>query len=72
MATQVGGIPEVHKGDYLGRLVPPRDITALADALKATLDSLADRKRIYDHARQFTWQRAADQYHALLTKAASP
>jgi glycosyltransferase involved in cell wall biosynthesis len=72
VATQVGGIPEVHKGDYLGRLVPPRDTTALADALKATLDSLADRKRIYDYARQFTWKRAADQYHELLTKAAAP
>jgi len=69
VATQVGGIPEVHTGDYLGRLVPPRDVGSLAEALKAALDALPDRKRIRAHALQFTWKRAADEYHALLRQA---
>jgi glycosyltransferase involved in cell wall biosynthesis len=69
VATQVGGIQEVHTADYLGRLVPPRDLEALAEALKAVLDTLPDRDRICAHARQYTWKRAADQYHALLSRA---
>ncbi len=69
VATQVGGIPEVHTGDYLGRLVPSRDAEALSEALKLVLDALPDRKRICEYARQFTWERAADQYHAVLSKA---
>jgi glycosyltransferase involved in cell wall biosynthesis len=69
VATQVGGIPEVHKADYLGRLVPPRDIKALCEALKLVLDTLPERQRICEYARQFSWERTADQYHALLSKA---
>jgi glycosyltransferase involved in cell wall biosynthesis len=68
VATRVGGISEVHTADYLGRLVPSRDLDALAEALKAVLDTLPDRDRICAHARQFTWKRAADQYHALLSR----
>jgi glycosyltransferase involved in cell wall biosynthesis len=69
VATNVGGIPEVHTEDHLGRLVPPRDLDALSDALKAVLDALPDRQRICEYGRRFTWQRTADQYHALLSQA---
>jgi glycosyltransferase involved in cell wall biosynthesis len=37
VATNVGGIPEI-LSEQCGRLVPPRDAGALAQALAATLD----------------------------------
>lgn len=38
VATAVGGLPDLlHHGEY-GRLVPPDDATALADAVRAALD----------------------------------
>ena len=41
LATAVGGIPEVVEEGKTGRLVPPRDVPALADALVAMLSDEA-------------------------------
>jgi glycosyltransferase involved in cell wall biosynthesis len=38
VATRVGGIPEI-MSDACGRLVPPRDVNALAEALEAVLST---------------------------------
>jgi glycosyltransferase involved in cell wall biosynthesis len=49
VATNVGGIPEIMpktKGDQCGRLVPPRDSAALAEALASVLDRTWDPKVI--------------------------
>lgn len=69
VASNVGGIPEVHNAPHLGRLVPPRDLDALVGALKGVLSELPDSGRIRAHAEQFTWQRAADAYHRVLSVA---
>jgi glycosyltransferase involved in cell wall biosynthesis len=45
VATNVGGIPEI-MSDACGRLVPPRDTTALAQALDAVLNSTWDASSI--------------------------
>ena len=71
VASRVGGIPEVHNADSLGRLVPPRDLDALTDALRVVLAAQPDRDRIRRHAEKFTWQRAADAYHGVLSRAAA-
>jgi teichuronic acid biosynthesis glycosyltransferase TuaC len=71
VASQVGGIPEVHNREFLGRLAPPGDASALRDALQAVLERPADREAICSHARQFSWERTAAQYHELLAKAAA-
>jgi glycosyltransferase involved in cell wall biosynthesis len=46
--------------------VPPRDVTALGNALAEVLSELPESARIRAHAEQFTWQRTADAYHRLL------
>jgi glycosyltransferase involved in cell wall biosynthesis len=45
VATHVGGIPEIMNGEC-GRLVPPRDPAALAQALASVLDSSWDASAI--------------------------
>ncbi len=69
VASNVGGISEVHNAPYLGRLVPPRDLDALVGALGGVLSELPDTNRIRAHAEQFTWQRTADAYHRVLSVA---
>jgi teichuronic acid biosynthesis glycosyltransferase TuaC len=48
VATNVGGIPEIMSDDC-GRLVPPRDPVALAQALESTLDKSWDAAVISAH-----------------------
>jgi glycosyltransferase involved in cell wall biosynthesis len=69
VASNVGGISEVHNAPHLGRLVPPRDLDALVGALGGVLSELPDTNRIRAHAEQFTWQRTADSYHRVLSVA---
>jgi len=47
VATAVGGVPDLLRGGAWGRLVPPGDANALADAVRAALgESGADRSEI--------------------------
>jgi len=46
VATRVGGIPEMVEDGVNGLLVPPRDPSALADALIALIDRPDERKRM--------------------------
>jgi len=48
VATNVGGIPELMSGTH-GRLVPPRDAPALAEALGGVLDATWDAAAISAH-----------------------
>ncbi len=70
VASNVGGIAEVHTGGELGRLVPPRDVEALAAALRTVLASPPSRESIAARGRQFSWQRTAAAYDAVLTASA--
>ena len=66
-----GSLPEV-AGDA-GQLVEPHDITELAEAIQRILDDETWREtmrsRGFEHVRQFSWRRAAEQtmavYHAV-------
>ena len=69
VASRVGGIPEVHAGDFLGRLATPRDLGALTDALRDVLTAPPALGPIREHALQFSWERAATAYHELLLRA---
>ena len=53
------------RGAY-GSLVPVGDDTALAQALLASLDHPPHRERLLDRARQFSVERAAEQYLSVL------
>ncbi len=57
VATDVGGIPEIVTSEN-GRLVPPRDADALADALTQTLEKAWDRPAISQNMSR-TWDDVA-------------
>ena len=69
VASRVGGIPEVHPGETCGRLVEPR-LATVAAALRAVLREPPPTAPIAAHGAQFTWERTAAEYHALLLAAA--
>ncbi len=70
VASNVGGISEVHTSPALGALVPPRDTAALTAALIQTLTAPPPRDAIAAHGQEFSWQRTAAKYDAVLTSAA--
>ena len=69
VASRVGGIPEVHPGETCGRLVEPR-LATVAAALRAVLREPLASAPIAEYGAQFTWERTAAEYHALLLAAA--
>lgn len=58
VATRVGGMPEALDGGRAGRLVPPDDPPALAEALRATLGASPDGPALVSAARM----RVAERY----------
>lgn len=64
VATNVGGIPEI-MSDACGRLVPPRDSRALAQALNSVLDSQWNASSIAAHWSR-SWSVVADELLAAL------
>jgi teichuronic acid biosynthesis glycosyltransferase TuaC len=71
VASNVGGIPEVHTQGALGRLVPPGDVKALATALGEQLAAPRDAAAIRAHGEKFTWPAAAARYGEILRAARS-
>ena len=69
VASDVGGISEVHHGEFLGQLVPPQDLECLVNALMQILKSPPNGAEIRKHALQFSWESAAAKYAELLTAA---
>ncbi len=73
VATAVGGTPEVVADGVTGWLVPPRDVTALANRLNELLSDESARRRMGDAARQrieeeFTFARMSEQYEELFER----
>ncbi|MFI5365064.1 MAG: glycosyltransferase [Candidatus Binatia bacterium] len=52
VSTRSGAIPEIVEDGVSGLLVPPRDATALAQAIMRLLDDAALRERLGDNARK--------------------
>jgi glycosyltransferase involved in cell wall biosynthesis len=63
VATNVGGIPELMDA-RCGILIPPRDASALADALAKTLDYPWDQEQIASSFRR-SWQDMARETYDL-------
>jgi glycosyltransferase involved in cell wall biosynthesis len=68
VATNVGGIPEI-MSDACGRLVPPRDSQALAQALDSVLDATWDASSIAAHWSRSWAVVAGELLDALMTIA---
>lgn len=70
VATRVGGIPDVVEHERTGLLVPPRDATALADAIeRATRRAWSEDE--LTRAAPPGWDRSAEALHAALVRARS-
>ena len=70
VATDVGGIPEVVRPGINGRLVPPDDAGALADAVLALMDDPAaaaalGRAARADVVRHYTIDRMVERFEQL-------
>ena len=59
VVTDVGGNREILHDPVMGRLVPPTDDSALADAIVAELQRTPDRARIAELGSRRDWQQAA-------------
>lgn len=70
VATRVGGIPEIMT-DSCGRLIPPRDATALAQALDAVFSANWDAASISAH-RSRSWSAVARELMDIFETVASP
>jgi glycosyltransferase involved in cell wall biosynthesis len=69
VATSVGGIPEILTGEC-GRLVPPRDSGALAEALASALDQNWDANAISARGSR-SWETVAAELLDIFTSLAS-
>jgi len=69
VATRVGGIPDLMPGPQLGELVPPRDPTALADALGRALDAPYDPQAVAAAGARWGWPESAARLHEVLVRA---
>lgn len=70
VATNVGGIPEI-MNESCGRLVPPRDSAALAQALESVLDRSWDASSIAAHWSR-SWSTVANELLDALQTIAPP
>jgi glycosyltransferase involved in cell wall biosynthesis len=66
------GPREILAGGALGRLVPVGDAAALADAIEASLQQSHDPEPLRRRALDFTVERAAHAFRALLIEAGVP
>lgn len=75
VAAAAGSLPEVVDPPSGGRLVPPGDARALADAIDALLRDPDGRARLSRSARisaeRFRWDAVADRHHQFLERIAA-
>ncbi len=69
VSTAVGGISELLREDYLGRLTEKGNVMALLDALNSVLGKKAESERIAEYGAQFSWERTAKAYEEVLLLA---
>ena len=71
VATRVGGIPEIVREDFLGRLVAAGNAAGLAQATAEICGQPAQTELIVNFARQFSWEQTAATHLRLLAGATS-
>jgi teichuronic acid biosynthesis glycosyltransferase TuaC len=71
VATAVGGTPDLITSATLGALVPPKDVTALADALVMELRRPYDPAEVARLGARGGWAASAAALHAVLARVAS-
>lgn len=69
VASRVGGVPDLVTSSELGTLVPPRDIAALAAAIRDALRGDYDPDHVARIGARGGWAASASALHAVLTQA---
>ncbi|MCD6052288.1 MAG: glycosyl transferase group 1, partial [Verrucomicrobia bacterium] len=67
VSTRVGGIHEIVKADYLGRLVEPGQADSFADALTQVLGCPQETGKISLYGKGFNWPQAAAEYWRIIS-----
>jgi starch synthase len=67
IASNTGGLPDIVQDSITGRLVPPEDPAALADAMADLLSDLPRLQQMGQHARvralsEFDFDRSIDKH----------
>ena len=66
VASKVGGIPELIKGEEYGILVPSQDSSALQEGIKRCLELRWDRNKLRESVLNMSWQKNAESlFHVL-------
>jgi glycosyltransferase involved in cell wall biosynthesis len=75
VATNVGGVPDYAIPDETAIVVPPHDSKKLEEGIAYLLDNWENAKIIaengYMHIKQFTWEKAAEEFYEALLKGCS-
>ena len=70
VVTAVGGLPDVVRGLDASLVVPPDDVTALAERVRSALDgAVPDAEQCRAHAESFGWAAAAEANQAVYERA---
>ena len=64
VASGVGAVPELLASDRNGFVVPPRDVTALQDALRLALATPWHRDEIAAYGQSRSWEQVATEVKA--------
>lgn len=68
IATSVGGIPEVLDKNVCGLIIPPKDSSAISNAIIKVCQTTWDKEAIKNHSVKFSWERNKQQLIHFLSK----
>lgn len=77
IVSDINGCNEIVQDGKTGLVIPPKNVEALADAMKALIDDAARRNEFGEAARQFVaanfkredvWEKLREEYEAMLGK----
>lgn len=69
VSTAVGGVPEIVKGPDAGRLTPPGDPMALAEAVLDLWSNPPAREAVAATVQEFSWEKTVQKYQSAIQAA---
>jgi glycosyltransferase involved in cell wall biosynthesis len=74
VATNVGGVPDYAEDGVTASIVPPRDSSALIEAVCELIENEDERHRLqargYNHVMEYTWNDATKEFEQVLREIA--
>jgi glycosyltransferase involved in cell wall biosynthesis len=72
VATDVGAVPDLVRDGTDGRVTPPRDIEALAQALRDVLEREWSAQTLAEAPAVKSWKQVAEEVHGVLSRVVEP